>query len=206
MIQSSISKIKKELQGAVSPKVFSLCCSALSMKDFSVYPASLNRHHSFKGGLALHTLETIQVAKSIHLRVREIDFDVVATALVFHDTGKLVCYERQDQGCNECPHWVYRKSHLYYSTYHVVISYQNFMKKACKFPMDFKENVGHCILSHHRTKENGSPVTPNTKEAWLVCMSDSASVTLFTDEYPKPEQKEFYGEDGDGDLYKIGFS
>lgn len=200
-----VKAIRNEIKGLVSKSVLQLCNKAMRLPDFEICPASLDKHHSFHGGLAIHTLEAIRIAKQIYKVVPSISFDVVAAALVFHDVGKLFCYERESIDSGQpglaivtVPSW--SKNQRYYDTYHVVLSYETFKQMSRGMSSEFVQAVGHCILAHHRQREFGSPVTPVTKEAWLVCMSDSGSVTLMTDEYPKKPDTRTYVVGKNGNL------
>jgi 23S rRNA maturation-related 3'-5' exoribonuclease YhaM len=40
------------------------------------------------------------------------------------------------------------------------------------------DNIIHNILSHHGKREYGSPVSPATKEAWILHQADNLSARL----------------------------
>lgn len=59
-----------------------------------VAPAAKNNHHNFVGGLLKHTLECIEIAKSIFKTVpTQIDEDTMLAACIMHDFGKIFEYK-----------------------------------------------------------------------------------------------------------------
>jgi 3'-5' exoribonuclease len=44
---------------------------------------------------------------------------------------------------------------------------------------EIQENVTHAILSHHGRREWGSPVAPNTREAWILHLCDGMSARMY---------------------------
>jgi len=191
-MKSPLAKLYDEVDKfGFSKTAKELCEKALSLDGFDEYPASLDKHHSFVGGLATHTLEALRVAKALCKITPGASRDVVGTAVIFHDVGKLECYDQvQEAGPVRGSFFsgIYKKNERYFESYHIVISWEIFRTMVCKFvsrlPDGFVEQVSHCILAHHRLKENGSPVKPVTKEAWITHVSDSSSVTIMSDEFP----------------------
>ena len=59
-----------------------------------IAPAAKNNHHNFVGGLLVHTLECIKIAKSIFDTVpQKIDRDLIIAACIMHDFGKIFEYK-----------------------------------------------------------------------------------------------------------------
>ena len=187
-------KLKTSLSKCVSKKTLELCEKVLDLPAFSYYPASLSKHHSHVGGLAMHTKEAWEAAKGIYMVSGEPLIDVVAAGVVFHDIGKTMCY-KEDLGDALNPHpaggpdhfgrYAFSRSDEYYDMYHIVLSYEFFKKHSKGMSSEFIRRVSHCILSHHGQQSAGSPVVPTTKEAWAVYLGDVASVTVVSNVYPK---------------------
>ena len=134
-----------------------------------------NQHHYGDGGLAKHTLEVISLMFSCAETLgEEIDKDVVFLAGLYHDIGKLEDYEYDVKNNSWVPTNHKRLIH------HISKSAMIFYHQSIKFDIDknLREKVLHCILSHHMQREWGSPVSPKSKEAWLLCMCDNISARM----------------------------
>jgi 3'-5' exoribonuclease len=95
-------------------------------------------------------------------------------AAFFHDVGKMWDYEPLDAGYKQ---WkgTFHKRHIHHITRSALVWQQ------CAgnvFDSNFVDEVLHAILSHHGSREFGSPVAPNTKLAWMVCFCDGLSARL----------------------------
>lgn len=148
-------------------------------------------HHSFKGGLAYHTLHAAKLAASIADHYNglgiQVNKDIVIAGTILHDIGKIDCYEWQSEphdGENPEefePHYVHTKVSKMF--HHIPHGFQMFMSAANEFnrmnamyPDQFKhsltekkiQKLGHIILSHHGRKSWSSPVIPNFMEAYIV--------------------------------------
>lgn len=61
---------------------------------WKIAPAAKNNHHNYVGGLLVHTLECIKIAKNILATVpQKIDEDIVIAACIMHDFGKIYEYK-----------------------------------------------------------------------------------------------------------------
>lgn len=136
-------------------------------KPYCEGTAATKIHHAFKGGLALHTIQMLEMFAGIY---KSLSFTVhpfiVAMGCLYHDYYKLKEYDSDFEIQDE-----------FYLISHPVGSAKvlnDVMVKA-----GFKENlISHCVhvvLSHHGRKEWGSPVVPATAEAFLVHHLDMLS-------------------------------
>ncbi|WP_176958143.1 HD domain-containing protein [Mariprofundus sp. KV] len=66
------------------------------MRGFMSAPASLKHHHAFPGGLAKHTLETLDMASQICATLSKEEHALVISACLLHDAGKAFEYS-----CNQ---------------------------------------------------------------------------------------------------------
>lgn len=166
---------------------------------FQQVPASASKHHAFDGGLVVHTAENMKVVERNCWLLKDstgghLNWPVVYTATLWHDYGKVWDYERNphympaipgddrpDERKEEQKH-PWRNTPHRMKIRHVSRSYAEFMKAVSQFGLhtpEFIEAVGHCILAHHGFLEWGSPVTPQTPEAWAVHLADMTSVRVF---------------------------
>ncbi len=88
-ILSEINSLKNEkLKAAILEKVEE------NAEKLKVAPAAKNNHHNYIGGLLVHTLECVKIAKSLlPVFVKKIDEDIIIGACIMHDFGKIFEYD-----------------------------------------------------------------------------------------------------------------
>lgn len=142
------------------------------LAKFKIWPAAKEMHHSYQGGLLEHTYCMMRLAESIidnDLANQGCDRGVVLTAILFHDIGKIV---ELDFKPGSAP----QRSTAGTLLGHISVGDELLCQTCKSLGLKTREgrvlNLRHCILSHHGTKEWGSPVTPATREANLVHQID----------------------------------
>lgn len=157
--------------------------------QFSDKTGAAGKHHNFLGGLAVHTFEMLDILYNTYVKHpenamkfnsskkkdnKEFKWGVCATAILYHDWGKLAEYDHK-KGPNDQGRWDITYAMM--SKGHIFMSAEHFDEDAKKFGIgDFiKDCVTHAILAHHSKREWGSPVTPMTPEAKIVCACDLIS-------------------------------
>lgn len=148
---------------------------------------SHERHHAYEGGLLNHTLEVLKFSIDMARGFREqkwphvaVNCNVLVTAAVFHDYMKIREYDREyDKDFDDSdfsPKIV--KTDYREKIRHVAGSYAEFLKRAelAKLNQGFIDAVGHCILAHHGRQEWGSPIEPQTLEAFILHSADMLSM------------------------------
>jgi 3'-5' exoribonuclease len=133
-------------------------------------PAAYYIHHAYEGGLLEHTLDMLEMSKSVKSRYPNINYDMLVTGIVFHDLGKIFEYS------SGTTIGVTREGkllgHVYMGTEYVRLH----------APKDIPENlldeVLHMILSHQGQIEFGSPIRPKTAEAVALYHLDDASTKI----------------------------
>ncbi len=155
------------------PTLYTLCELVVYNDNFRIFPASQpdkpHSHHAYDGGLVAHTWEVIE-----HLKhTPNVDMDVLLTAAVWHDYGKIYDYYYTQ---NSDGKKIWRKSPHHDLVRHVARSYQMWVSTAeGKISTDYLDTIGHCILAHHGRFEWGSPVEPKTPEALALHNADMMS-------------------------------
>jgi len=145
------------------------------------------QHHYGEGGLAEHTLEVLKlVFNCAETLCVEVDKDVLFLSVIYHDIGKIWDYERNpikdiiklNREGYDFPEWVptKHKRNIHHISKSAMIFYEQSRKLL--FDENLIDKVIHCILSHHTKREYGSPVAPNSKEAWLLTLCDNISARM----------------------------
>jgi 3'-5' exoribonuclease len=157
-----------------------LSLSVLDKVNFGLWTGSLdNKHHYGTGGLARHTLEVVNVALNTNKILNcNVDESELYLACLFHDVGKLWDYKKTESN-SDVDDW---EGTLHKRTlHHISRSGLVWHDSIIKFPQlydKYHDNVLHAILAHHGNREWGSPVSPYTKCAWLLHLSDSMSARM----------------------------
>jgi len=148
-----------------------------NLEKFSTVPAAIGHHHNYKGGLLVHSSEVFSNSYGIVNSLcnkkfygSQVDSDSLYLSSWLHDAGKMEVYYLE----NETPKMDFDKEDL---IGHSTISNLMFVEAARKYGLDneFVYKVSHNILSHHRRKEWGAVVEPETVEAHILCDSDLIS-------------------------------
>ena len=135
-------------------------------------PAAKVMHHAYLGGLLEHVIGLCGLAKQIAAHYPELDVDLLLTAAMLHDVGKLdeLCYERA----------------IGYTVEgqllgHIVMEFETVSKAMDaieSFPANLKTVVQHMLISHHGQYEFGSPKLPMIREAMAFHYMDDLDSKL----------------------------
>ncbi len=135
-------------------------------------PAAKVMHHAYLGGLIEHVLSLCGLAKQAAAHYPELDVDLLLTAAILHDVGKLdeLCYERA----------------IAYTVEgqllgHIVMEFETVSKAMDAiegFPATLKTVVQHLLISHHGQYEFGSPKLPMIREALVFHYLDDLDSKL----------------------------
>jgi 3'-5' exoribonuclease len=122
-------------------------------------PAAKVMHHAYLGGLLEHVISLCGLAKQIAAHYPELDVDLLLTAAILHDVGKLdeLCFDRA----------------IGYTVEgqllgHIMMEFETVSKAMDAiegFPANLKTVVQHLLISHHGQYEFGSPKLPMIREA-----------------------------------------
>jgi 3'-5' exoribonuclease len=133
---------------------------------FKRAPAAKVMHHAYIGGLLEHVVGLCGLARQLAAHYAELDLDLLLTAAMLHDVGKLdeLCYERA----------------IGYTTEgqllgHIVMEIETVSRAIDaipNFPAPLKTVVQHLLISHHGQYEFGSPKLPMIREAMVFHYMD----------------------------------
>jgi len=135
-------------------------------------PAAKVMHHAYLGGLLEHVISLCGFAKLSAAHYPELDLDLLLTAAILHDVGKLdeLCYDRSISYTVEGQ-----------LLGHIVMELETVSKAmdaVPDFPANLKTVVQHLLVSHHGQYEFGSPKLPIIREALVFHYLDDLDSKL----------------------------
>lgn len=160
-----------------------LCRHVVLNTAFQFCPASRHNHHNYEHGLLEHTLD---VVNRIH-NITSNHLDELTTAAIWHDFHKIHEYDwrwepsklanGQESMLGE---HIWVVEHKPYQSFigHIAGGYTEWVRMANLHNVrdSVLARIGHSILSHHGRLEWGSPVEPQTDDAFLLHSMDMRSV------------------------------
>ncbi len=135
-------------------------------------PAAKVMHHAYLGGLLEHVVSLCGLAKLAAAHYPELDLDLLLTAAILHDVGKLdeLCYDRAISYTVEGQ-----------LLGHILMEFET-VSKAMDAIEGFSGNlrtvVQHLLISHHGEYEFGSPKLPMIREALVFHYLDDLDSKL----------------------------
>lgn len=164
--------IKTEVTGYKNKNLSLLFANIFKDKNFTRRykrtPAAEKVHHDYIGGLMEHSLEMLDIAKTILKHYPEADKELVSAGVILHDIGKVYELEVKNTALIRT-----KKGRL---IGHVVQGAE-FVKSVLpkNFPDELWMKIEHIIISHQGELALGSPMVPATIEAAIVHFADKAS-------------------------------
>jgi 3'-5' exoribonuclease len=190
---TATQRISEIARAKYGNEILPLLAPILDDVRFSVWTASASNkvHHYGKGGLARHTLEVIELTalnnSYFDAMNKAVDDEELFVAAAFHDVGKIWDYAPLAPGTvvdgypvAEYQEWysTEHKSNIYHISRSTCLFYQ--LNQTLKyFDTEAEDRIIHAILAHHGRLEWKSPVTPNSRMAWLLHLCDNMSALLF---------------------------
>ncbi|OGC05396.1 hypothetical protein A2V82_14470 [candidate division KSB1 bacterium RBG_16_48_16] len=141
-------------------------------KNFARTPGGKLWHHCYKLGLAEHTLSVAKLVSHLSDVYPTLNRALLITGALVHDIGKIDEY--QTKGYIEFTDRGRLHGHITIG-FHKIAS----LIEACDdFPKELSAQLLHLILSHQGALENGSPVVPMTREAFVLYFADEIDSKL----------------------------
>ena len=138
-------------------------------KEFYIAPAAIVHHHNYMGGLLDHTVEILEICRTMCKIFPDINKDLLYCGVLLHDIGKIKTY-------------TYGTGPIGFSEEgdllnHIYISCEMAKERMTKLetPEELSNQILHMILSHHGYVSNGwgSSVNPKTPEALTLHFADN---------------------------------
>ncbi|WP_026669470.1 3'-5' exoribonuclease YhaM family protein [Butyrivibrio sp. AE3006] len=144
------------------------------IKAFRNSSAAKSVHHAFIGGLLEHTLSVTKLCNYFAGSYPALNRDLLITAAVCHDIGKI-------KEISLFPTNDYTDEGQFLG--HIVMGSEMVSEKIRLiegFPVLLKQELQHCILSHHGKFEYGSPKMPAIIEAMAIHLADNTDAKMET--------------------------
>jgi 3'-5' exoribonuclease len=136
-----------------------------------IWPAAQVVHHAYRGGLLEHVLQMAEVAVPM-AKAYGADPSVVLAGALLHDIGKL------EELSYECTTQYSIEGNL---IGHITLGVQmvrDLTSQIEGFPEPLRVQIEHLVVSHHGSKEFGSPVEPMTVEAFILAAVDDLDAKI----------------------------
>ncbi len=149
---------------------------------FRTWPAAVRHHHSYCGGLLEHTVGVLQLCILAASQYHNVDRDFLIAGALLHDVGKLSSYVYdRTKGITSMSLQGVAADHLVLGADQVACRIRSLVdgcpnKASCDsgcWDQRMALYMQHLIVSHHGTKEWGSPVEPATIEACILHFADN---------------------------------
>jgi len=171
----------------------------LDNPKFQIWSGSshITQHHYGKHGLFNHTYEVIHLCKmmSKYYSCYSIDSKVLFLGALYHDCGKVYDYKPLNDELTSWDsenhkrlihhiskssiEWSFACCNNWEELALIESKFSDYSNISEKQFNSFFDSVAHIILSHHGNRIAGSPVSPKSREAWLVHLCDGISARMY---------------------------
>jgi len=132
-------------------------------EQFRRATAARSIHGAYVGGLLEHTVNVVTLCEAVCPLYPEIHRDLLITAALLHDIGKLDSYETRGA--------VFEHTDAFRLIGEPVLGEKRLSEAIAgllNFPANYHLLLSHLILSHHGVLEFGAPVVPASLEAMVL--------------------------------------
>jgi 3'-5' exoribonuclease len=137
-------------------------------------PAASSYHHAYVGGLIEHVASLTRVVLNVAKSYPRLDLNLMLAGVLLHDLGKV------DELAWEGGLRYTDRGQLVGHIAIGVLLLQDKVQAIEGFPPRLRDVLAHLILSHHGTREFGSPVLPATPEALALHFLDNLDGKLWS--------------------------
>jgi 3'-5' exoribonuclease len=141
-------------------------------RELREWPAAQQIHHAYRGGLLEHIVKMSEVGRYL-ARAYAASEDLVLAGVILHDIGKLqeLWYEPGGATYTRDGNFV---GHIGLG----LVMVRETAKSISGFPDALRAQIEHLVMSHHGSRDRGSPVEPKTIEAFIVAAVDDLDSKL----------------------------
>jgi 3'-5' exoribonuclease len=136
------------------------------------WPAAQVIHHAYRGGFLEHIVKMAEVGQFL-ARAYDADADLVLAGVILHDIGKL-----QELAYDSGAISYTREGNLVGHIGLGLVLVREAASGVSGFPIELRTQLEHLVLSHHGTREHGSPVEPKTIEAFILAAVDELDARI----------------------------
>ena len=136
-----------------------------------VWPAAQTIHHAYRGGFLEHVLAIAGAARAL-ARAYNASEDLVIAGALLHDIGKL------EELAYEVTASYSREGRLVGHITLGAIIVRDEARAIAEFPPALLAQIEHMVVSHHGSREFGSPVEPVTVEAFILAVADDLDAKI----------------------------
>lgn len=152
-------------------------------ESFLSSPAGKRFHHDYVGGLAQHSLSMAILADKVCGHYPHLDRDLIVCGAILHDIGKT---EELTAGCK----MDYTDAGRLIG--HITLGDEivtDLISRVPDFPEKLELKIRHLVASHHGERQFGSPIVPQTREAWVLHIVDKidSGLNVFDDREAKSD-------------------
>lgn len=167
------SELQARLARVENPWIAQVLRSILLPREakLRIWPAAVMVHHAYPGGLLDHMLKVAETCDALGAAYGA-DRDLLFAGAVLHDIAKL-----DELTTGESTAYSRDGNLIGHVTLGVVI-----VREATTpldgFPGDLRAQLEHLIVSHHGSRQLGSPVEPMTIEALILSAADDLDAKI----------------------------
>lgn len=136
-----------------------------------IWPAAQNVHHAYRSGLLEHVIKLIETTTAVG-EAYGARRDLLIAGVILHDIGKL-----QELAYDTATQYSVEGNLVGHITLGVMMV-RDAAAAVPGFPPELLIELEHLILSHHGSREFGSPVEPMTVEAFILSACDDLDAKL----------------------------
>lgn len=136
-----------------------------------IWPAAQTVHHAYRSGLLEHVLKLIETTTAL-AEAYGARRDLLIAGVILHDIGKL-----QELSYDTATQYSVEGNLIGHITLGVMML-RDAAAALPGFPPMLLTELEHMVLSHHGSREFGSPVEPMTVEAFILATCDELDARL----------------------------